>query len=299
MKSSLLKMMTVLILVFVVCVTTAIAQELPQLPNEKVLDKIADPVGEKTGIVYALLVGYNVFERNPMHIAEYSKNDVSAMHKRLLEEGVPPENIVCMTGDEKAFYLRPSRANILAMLQSMASHAGKNDTLFVMLGGIGAQVDDEACYLPMGTTTMTNGKGWIAESEIHRILLNARSHKTVLFGLYDRLMNRSEAVAEIIRMTLPDTVVEVAEIAKDAKSHVTINSCSSGGFAEESKEVNNDLFLTALLTIAKERNAHWLNDLTTLFPSVQETVSMKTADREGGPQTPQMRIWTMNEMNEK
>lgn len=258
-----------------------IAQEAAPKPYESVLEKQERPVTEKEGTVYALLVGYNIFGRDPVYVAEYSRNDVQAMRKRLQEDGIPPENIVRMTDEQKEFYLRPTRSNILAMANGMAFHAKKNDTLLVMLAGIGAQVEDETCYLPMGTTTASD-KDWITESEIVKILVDSRAHETVLIGLFDRLPNRNVSRTDIVREEIPKPV--------EGKIHVTLNSCSAGGFAEESAEAKNDLFLATLLAISKERKMNLLQNLPTLFPSANEAVRQKTAEREGGPQVPQMRL---------
>jgi len=278
------------VLLTVVCTMKTVAQNPSSKPYELLLENQERPMTAKSGTTYVVLVSHNIFERNPVHIAEYSDNDVQAIKKWFLQKTIPQENVAALTSARKEFYLRPTRENILAMIQSVARSAGKNDSLFVLIGGIGSQVDGETCFLADGAT-LANGKHWISETEIRDCLLESAAKKSILFMLVNRLPNKAVSSDEIVRRPLPEMIVPLTDIPKHEFVHITVNSCSENGFADESTGSQNDLFLATLLTLAKERELSIVNDLATLFPLAKEIVLEKTTDREGGLQVPQMRLW--------
>ncbi|MDO4558209.1 MAG: hypothetical protein Q4C47_04525 [Planctomycetia bacterium] len=243
------------------------------------------------GRCYALLIGHNIFARDPGHLEEYSEEDVALFSSLLQEKGVPPEHILCMTEKNPEFWLRPTRQSIMAMLQLFAKRAGERDTLIVLFSGIGGCVGDETCFFPYGTNP-GSGRDWISQSEVIQILTESSARQCLLISLVNRRPIRNVSPGEIIRGTCSWKEISSGMEHMNTRSLFLINSCSRDGVAEESTEMRADLFLGTFVKWTREAAfpIGSVTDIQELFRKTAEQVTSSTASRSTGPQHPELRI---------
>lgn len=246
---------------------------------------------EPISVGFALLIGYDINERNPTRLPEYSSNDVQKMAEFLVANGWQQDHIVEMTGQSAPVVLKPTRDNILANLRLVAAMVQPQDTIFVMISGIGGIAENEQWYLPQGATSLKSER-WISQREILDILRQSPSQFITVMNLTDRYQ---------IHAVTPETVAATAMrkknnpeknvLSADQKAKSTITLISSCSFDEESLESHSDqldLFLSSFFTVAENKEVDntpfsWAN----LFTQAQ-SLTQSRAEEESEVQNPEI-----------
>ncbi|MCB9797696.1 MAG: caspase family protein [Alphaproteobacteria bacterium] len=107
--------------------TLALAQAAPAVQPE-----FAIP-----GEHWALLIGVNDYEDRDITDLNYTKNDVQAMRRYLLNHGVPDDHIIVLSDAEKDPALTPTEGNIWARLRELQVRARGADRVTVYFSGHG------------------------------------------------------------------------------------------------------------------------------------------------------------------
>src|SRR5260370_24232022 len=90
----------------------------------------AEPRGQR----YAFLVACGDYDQKELRPLKYTRNDISAFHRVLLDSGFPTENIVLMHESQSREYL-PEAKKSRTQLALLLRRAGANDDMVVRLSG--------------------------------------------------------------------------------------------------------------------------------------------------------------------
>lgn len=241
--------------------------------NKVSLETLPVPKENKTkGRIWAVAVGFSVFESDAARLPEYSQNDVERLAEALNESGVPTENVVRMTTAQKEFYLQPTRNNVVSMFERVADRAGADDSIWIVVSGIGAAIDGEAYFLPKGTN-LGAADGWISVSEICRIFAESRAKQTTIVWLANR--------KNVTHLTAPESATK----AVPPKNVRVLFSCSPNEFANESNEARLDLFFAEFLAAVERAPERFNADVAALFEEAKKATVEKTRENTS-TQTP-------------
>lgn len=206
---------------------------------------------------YAVLIGYDINERNPGRLPEFSTQDVEKMGDFLEKNGYEPQNIVRMTSQMPPFVLQPRRENILAVLKMVSQQAMPQDSIFVMVSGIGGMAEGELWFLPKGATSLKD-EPWISQHEILDILRTSPCESITVMNLTDRyqihnVTQEGTTVSQQQRIPQKGPGGESVSAMENEKPYMTLmSSCSADQESLESREKKLDLFLTCFFDSAKE-----------------------------------------------
>ncbi len=236
-------------------------------------------VAAPTGLTFALFVGREIDEAAPVRLPSFSTKDVASVEALLkAKNGLAERNAATMTADEDAFYLKPSRENVLSMLRRVADEAREADSIWVVFSGDGVSYEGDAAFLPQGAT-LDDPATWIFESEVREILAASRAKNVVAVWLTHR---RTYKVAN------PTPRERQAIEPKEGAERVAIFACSNGGSAWEAQERELDLFWSEFLSAANASDAPLRGEaLRRAFDEAAAKTSEATKNNKFGAQTPE------------
>lgn len=233
----------------------------------------------KRGVTFALFVGREVDEGNPLPTPSFSKEDLESAQTLLRERaGLKSAYLATMTSDSKKFFLKPTRENVLAMLRRVAEEARPEDAIWVVFSGEGFSVDGDAAFAPSVATG--DVARWIFESEVRAILASSRANRVATVWLTGRFERRDLKKTE--RAQTPG--VE----ARDGAERVAIFACSKGERVRESTKARLDFFWSEFAAAAKTTEGFLEGEtLRKAFDAASAKVVEATKDSEVGAQTPE------------
>lgn len=231
------------------------------------------------GLTFALLVGREVDENSPMRLPTFSKKDVASGAALLKEKnGLFDRNAATMTSEADAFYLKPTRSNVLSMLRRVADEALEEDSIWVVFSGNGVSYEGDAAFLPQGAK-FDDPTTWIFESEVREILAESKAKNVVSVWLTHR---------RVYQVPNPTPRERRAIEAKEGAERVAIFACSNGGSAWEAREAELDLFWSCFLTAANASDKPLRGEaLRRAFDEAAAKTSEATKANEFGPQKPE------------
>lgn len=230
------------------------------------------------GLTFALFVGREVNENSPVRMPTFSKRDVASV-EALLEKknGLVERNAATMTSKEKAFYLKPKRENVLAMLRRVADEAREEDSIWVVFSGDGVSYEGDAAFLPQGAS-LDDPATWIFESEVREILAASPAKNVVAVWLTHRRTYKVENPTPRERRAIEP---------KEGAERVAIFACSSGESAWESQDRELDLFWSEFLSAAEATDEPLRGEtLRRVFDAAAAKTSEATQNNKIGAQTP-------------
>lgn len=103
------------------------------------------------GQKWALVVGINEYSNVPA--LRYASADAKGLYNALIKAGFPADNIMLMT-DTATGHLNPTRGNLRARINQIATLVEKEDVLLVFFSGHGTEKNGEGYLVPIdGSTT--------------------------------------------------------------------------------------------------------------------------------------------------
>jgi hypothetical protein len=194
---------------------------------------------------YAFLVGCGAYDRRELRPLEFTLNDVQALHKTLIDSGVPQENVVLMH-DNQSRNLLPESKKIREQFDLLLARVDKQSTFIVALSGHGIQFDSKGTnyFCPLDAR-LQEPETLIPLDEIYKQLEGCPAERKLL--LVDACRNdpqsslaKSRAVVELKTLSRPqDEVVP--------KGIVALFSCSAGQQSYEHPNLKHGVFFHQLL----------------------------------------------------
>lgn len=278
------------------CAGTGFAQETPRAdldalkPSANVLsvsdgslygnfENAKEKIAAATGVSFALFVGCEVDEGNPAPPPSFTKADLESAKTFLRERaGLNDAYDATMTSEAKSFFLKPTRANVLAMLRRVAEEARENDSIWVVVSGEGFSVEGDAAFVP--SVAGGDASQWVFASEVRAILASSRANRVAIVWLADRF--------ERADLKKPEQAQAPAVEARKDAERVAIFACSKGERVRESTQAKLDFFWSEFLAAAKTSEG-FLNGetLRKAFDAASAKVVEATKDSEVGAQTPE------------
>ena len=245
------------------------------------LENAKEEIAAATGVSFALFVGCELDEQNPMPATSFSKADLASAETLLRERaGLNDAYAATMTNESKSFFLKPTRANVLAMLRRVAEEARENDSIWVVFSGEGFSVEGDAAFVP--SVAGGDASQWVFASEARAILASSRANRVAIVWLTDRFERADLKKPE-------EAQAPAVEARKDAE-RVEIFACSQGERTRESTQAKLDLFWSEFLTAAKTSEGAFGGEaLRKAFNAAAAKTFEATKDSEAGAQTPEWR----------
>lgn len=257
-------------------------------------------VTAQSGQVWALIVGIDTYLYDDAQIPDlkYAVADAKLFYERLISPtgfAVPPGNILLMTDDADRPEWKPTRNNIIAMLETWITQARENDMVIVYFSCHGMEFDGKT-YLLAADTRYANPKETgiaLREHVIDVLATKCKARKKILIldschsgggrGTAPMTKQMKEEMLPRGFKPQPKTATP-AEISFFA----TISSCDIKEIALEDPKLGHGIFtyyLASYLSEKGDKNRNKIVELSELFDQVRDSVSRHAA-RLGARQNP-------------
>ncbi len=195
---------------------------------------------EPSGQSYAFLVACGAYDKAELKPLKYTRNDILAFYRTLLQTGFPKEHVVLMHDEQKKDYL-PEARKIRRLLKALLAGLDEQDTLVVALSGHGVQFkgEEQAYFCPVDAD-LKDRTTLISLGEIYAELKRCKARRKLL--LVDACRNdpqpalgkgRAEVslehLAGLTKVPVPEGVA-------------ALFSCSAGQESYEDPELKHGVF---------------------------------------------------------
>lgn len=157
-----------------------IRQALKQFPDDGLLkDLLITVYQEASSKKWAIFIGVDKYEDRGISPLKYTVKDVEELYKIIttVPEGFNPDHVILMTPNASNFLHRPTRSNILSILESWFELAEKNDVILLYYSGHGIERDGNSYILPQDARISTLDKTAINVEDLRNVLRNSKAEK--------------------------------------------------------------------------------------------------------------------------
>ena len=208
------------------------------------------------GQKWALVVGINEYSNVPT--LRYARADARGLYEALIKAGFPADNIMLMT-DTSTGHLYPTRGNLRARINQLATIVQKNDVLLVFFSGHGTEKNGVGYLVPIDGSTIDTSSlvplSWIIETletspAKHRLLILDACHSGAKAG--DAAASPAGAMlsglTEAAFATLSSCDIDQLSYEDEQTSHGVFTSAiieGLDGAADKFAQGNNDNIVNA------------------------------------------------------
>lgn len=255
---------------------------------------------DQSGQIWALIVGINTYLYDDTQIPDlkYAVADAKLFYERLISPsgfGIPPGNIVLMTDDTDHPEWKPTRNNIIAMLETWITQAKENDMVIVYFSCHGMEFDGKT-YLLAADTRYANPKETgiaLREHVIDVLTTKCRARRKILIldschsgggrgaAPMTKQMKEEMTPRGFKPQPKPTMPTEISFFA-------TISSCNINEIALEDPKLGHGVFtyyLARYLSQEGDKNGNKVVELSELFDQVRDATTRHAA-RLGAKQNP-------------
>ena len=195
------------------------------------------PAGKK----YALLIGVNKYDKEPLRSLKYSENDVNDLAAVLTDAGF--QHIVLMTQSEAAARkddaLAPKVENVHKQLKAFLADRGPGDVVLVAFSGQGVQFKGRgAGFLCPADADPDDPKTLISAAEVYKDLEGCKADVRFLLAGG----SRNDPLAASPKFAADPEITLHPQIEKTPGGVAAFFACSAGEKAFDSDELKHSVF---------------------------------------------------------
>lgn len=232
------------------------------------------------GQKWALVVGINEYSNVPA--LQYASADAKGLYNALIKAGFPSDNIMLMT-DTATGPMYPTRGNLRARINQLATLVEKEDVLLVFFSGHGTEKNGQGYLVPIDGST-TDVSSLVPLSWVKKTLeTSGAKHRLLILDACHSGAKAGDAAASPAKAMLSSL---------SGAAFATLSSCDTDQLSYEDKESGHGVFTSAIiegLSGAADKQAQGNNDNIVNATELWAYAALKTKQwgiRNGKTQTP-------------